>query len=93
MEVKACSKDLGEVFRADAKAEGQDVVIGGWQTLGGGRPAGAKWFSMRLTRANAPWAFAKGEPFKTIAALELFGTLVAVKVFAEDGGGLQEAGC
>ena len=35
---------------------------------------------MTLTRATAPWAFARGEPFRTIAALELLGTLVSLVV-------------
>ena len=35
---------------------------------------------MRLTRRNAPWAFARGEPFRTIASLELMGALLGVMV-------------
>ncbi len=34
----------------------------------------ANRFLLKLTRSNAPWAFAKGEPFRTIAALELLGS-------------------
>ena len=33
---------------------------------------------MTLTRATAPWAYARGEPFRTIASLELLGTLVSL---------------
>jgi hypothetical protein len=33
-----------------------------------------------LDRRNAPWAFAKGESFRTIAALELLGALVGLMV-------------
>ena len=33
-----------------------------------------------LTRSPAPWAFARGEPFRTIASLELLGTLVGLMV-------------
>ena len=83
IEVEPEATDLGEAFRADAKAEGQEVVIGAWECLGGTRPSSARWFALRLTRASAPWAFAKGEPFKVVAALELFGTLMAVKVFGD----------
>ena len=36
---------------------------------------------MRLNRKNAPWAFRSGEPFKTIASLELFATLLCLKAF------------
>ena len=35
---------------------------------------------MELTRATAPWAFARGEPFRTIASLELLGSLVSLMV-------------
>ena len=74
---------LGEAFRADAKAEGQTVVVGGWECLGGGRPGGARWFSVILDRKSAPWAFAKGEPFKVVAALELYATLLCVMAFGD----------
>ena len=54
-------KDLGEVFRLDAKAEGEEVAIGGWRTRDGAKTADAPWFAVRLNRRNAPWAFARGE--------------------------------
>ena len=74
------SADLGEVFRLDTKAEGNEVVVGGWQTTAGGNTKEAAWFADRLTRATAPWAYGKGEPFRAIAALELLGTLVSLMV-------------
>ena len=40
----------------------------------------APWFMLTLTSKTAPWAFKKGEPFRTIAALELLGVLVGVMV-------------
>ena len=27
------AKDVGEVFRLDAKAEGEEVAIGGWRSI------------------------------------------------------------
>ena len=81
-EIRAVGADLGEAFRSDAKAEGDTVVVGGWECVRGTRPAEARWFSVGLTRATAPWAFARGEPFRTIAALELFGTLLCVVAFS-----------
>ncbi len=37
-----------------------------------------------LTRSTAPWAFARGgEPYRSIAALEAFATLMAVMVFQD----------
>ena len=35
---------------------------------------------MKLNRRNAPWAFARGEAFRTIASLELLSVLVGVMV-------------
>ena len=84
-EIRLTTKDLGVAFRADAKAEGQCVRIGGRECLGGTRPAGARWFAVDLSRVNATWAFARGEPYRTIALLELFATLVCVSTLAEPG--------
>ena len=72
--------DLGEVFRLDAKAEGENVAIGGWRCVGATNTMKAKWFAVKLNRRNAPWAFARGEAFRTIASLELLGVLVSVMV-------------
>ena len=58
--VQPIVQDLGPAFRADAKAEGQTVVIGGWGCAGGRPPSHARWFSIDLSRRTAPWAFARG---------------------------------
>jgi hypothetical protein len=76
--------DLGEVFRLDAKAEGEEVAIGGWRVSGKGSTFDAPWFAVRLNRRNAPWAFSRGEAFRTIASLELLGILVSVMVLLPD---------
>ena len=86
--VRPRTLSLGPLFRADAKAEGQEVVIGGWECRDGCPPGRARWFSLALTRRSAPWAFSRGEPFRTIAALELYASLVSIMVFVgevEDG--------
>jgi hypothetical protein len=68
-----------ERFRADAKAEGDDVRLGGWElTDAGADTTKGRWFSERLTRQNAPWVFDFGEPFRVIAALGLLATLACV---------------
>ena len=76
-----------ERFRTDAKAEGDTVVLGGYQTRDGqGREiqhAHAKWFQYELNRSNAGWAFEKGEPFKAIAALELLSTMLGVMLLLD----------
>ena len=46
--------------------------------------SGARWFSLSLSEATAPWAYCKGEPYKTIAALELLATTVAVLLFGPE---------
>ena len=81
MACEAPAKHLGELFRLDAKAENGLVAIGGWKIPKSGRSIDAEWFALELTRATAPWAFARGEPFRTIASLELLGTLVSLVVF------------
>ena len=48
------AKDFGEVFRLDAKAEGEEVKIGGWRSLGKDKKTGdAPWFAVKLNRRNA----------------------------------------
>ena len=74
------ARDVGEFFRLDAKAEGEEVAIGGWRSRGCSRTRDAPWFAVRLNRRNAPWAFARGEAFRTVASLELLGALVGLMV-------------
>ena len=81
----AKARDLGEVFRLDAKADKTEVAIGGWRCKGSRRTRDAEWFAVKLNRRNAPWAFARGEAFRTIASLELLGILVSVMVLMPEG--------
>ena len=62
----AKAKNIGEFFRLDAKAEVEEVAIGGSKCLVSTRTWNAPWFSVRLRRRNAAWAFARGEAFRTI---------------------------
>ena len=79
------AKEHGEMFRLDAKAEGDQVAIGGWRCTGKDkRTQDAPWFAVKLDRRNAAWAFARGEAFRTIASLELLGVLVSVMVLLPD---------
>eukprot|EP00913_Durusdinium_trenchii_P028161 g26404.t1 len=71
-----------DIFRVDAKAAGEEIVIGGWETWRRSDPAAARWFSFRLNRKNAAWAYLKGDPFRSIATLELIGVLAAVMVLS-----------
>jgi hypothetical protein len=60
------------------------VEAGGWESTGLGEPKDSRWFKMELTRKNAAWAFHAGEPYRSIASIELFTTLVAAMVFRQD---------
>ena len=53
-------------------------MLGGWSTYGSASPSQAKWFSHRVTRAEAPWAFCREEPQRVIASLELLAVLYGV---------------
>ena len=77
-----------ERFRSDAKAEGKGIVIGGWEVhrADGTRAETheARWFKVELNRISAPWAYRRGEPFRAIAALELLGSLLCIKVLMRE---------
>jgi len=76
----------GELFRVDAKAEGDDLaVIGGWAVGGGQGRGGAAWFSHRVGAEEYPWVFEKGRPFKVIAALELLAVLYGIMLLVPEG--------
>ena len=70
-------------FFTDAKAEAGKAWIGGFLELVPG--CQGPWFSLEVQQSWAPWAFAKGDPNKVIAALELLATLVAVKLWVPEG--------
>ena len=70
-------------FFTDAKAEAGRAWIGGFLELVPG--CQGPWFSLEVKEDWAPWAFAKGDPNKVIAALELLATLVAVKLWVPEG--------
>ena len=82
-----------ERFRSDAKAEGELVTIGGYEThTEEGAPIEAqeaRWFFVKLSKHTAPWAFEKGEPFRAIASLELLGSLLGVMLLVDENGRAQ----
>ena len=87
-EIAVAQPNHGALFRVDAKAEGMTVAIGGWAPVvghdGGLRTDLSKWFSLRLTPADAPWAFAKGLPARSISALELLASTVGLVLLAPE---------
>ena len=86
-----------EAWRVDAKAEGEELGIGGWwpqvDVSGCVQKHKSPWFAVRLSRSSAPWAFRQdGVSFRLIATLEALALLVALKVSGpqlEDGRRLQ----
>ena len=80
-----------ELFRIDAKAEGDVVRLGGWDTSKTTNTKDAPWFRCNLDRSNAPWVYRRGEPFRTIASLELLAVLVAIMVLVPRGGEQRRA--
>jgi hypothetical protein len=81
--------DKGVMMRVDAKAEGNLVVVGGWRPVVDPVTSAvlvkdSPWFSVQLTERSAPWAFHKGEPYKTISALELIASTMGLMVFGPE---------
>ena len=74
-------------MRVDAKAEGETIGIGGWaphtERDGTISKQKSKWFAVTLDRTNAPWAFYKGEPYRSISALELLGSTIGLVAFSQ----------
>ncbi|CAE7822629.1 unnamed protein product [Symbiodinium necroappetens] len=81
-----------ELFRTDARAEGNEVWIGGW-ALDHRDTTQCRWFSEKLTHKNAPWLFASGESYRQIASLELLATLAAVVLFGVPKGDVGRIRC
>jgi hypothetical protein len=83
---------LSRFFKADAKAEGDTVIVGGYEDDGSENLSCCRWFSVRLTRENAEWAFVKeGEAFRVIASLELFASLLCLMLFVAPNAGRSKA--
>ena len=75
---------LGKFFKADARAEGETVQIGGYEVLPDADLFSCRWFSFVLTPSSTPWAFVKhNQAYRTIASLELYATLLCIVLFIE----------
>ena len=76
---------MSESFRVDAHADEGGIGVGGWKPVrdenGQLSTKLSPWFAVRLDSISAPWAYCKGEPYKTIAALEALGVLLALVAF------------
>ena len=74
-----------ELFRTDAKAEGNEVWIAGW-ALESEDTKQCRWFAEKLDHVSAPWVYMAGESYRQIASLELLATLAAVTLFGVPSG-------
>ena len=77
-------KDLGEIFRGDARAEQDYAVLGGWYSGGTGDTTKARWFSLKVTADMLPEFSHKGSAQRTVAAWELLTTLFCVGLLAPE---------
>jgi hypothetical protein len=78
---RKAAKDLGLLFKTDAKGEESFVVLGGWECLPGHSTMQSRWFSLTLTKDEVPWLFTRGHGSRTIGASELLATMLAVHLF------------
>ena len=84
-----CETEI-ELFRTDARAEGDEVWIGGF-ALDNGRLSECRWFAERISHRTGKWLFLAGESYRAISSLELLATLAAVVLFDVPSG--QHLGC
>ena len=77
------------VLRVNAKAEALAVAVGGrspyYNEEGKIVKERPKWFWVRLSENEAPWAFARGLPSRAISTLELLATTLGLLLLSEPG--------
>ncbi len=82
-------RSTAEPFRVDARADGDLIGVGGWRPArnpdGTINKSRSRWFSVQLGRSTAPWAYDRGEAFRSIASLEALAALLATVLLAEPG--------
>ena len=69
------------VFYTDARASETDAEVGGYLAISHNLKE-CPWFSVKITKDLAPWMMCRaGNPKRVIAALELLGTIIALKLW------------
>ena len=68
-------------YFADARADDDKVVLGGWEAISGRPTDQCRWYSFEIKLQDAPWFFPGGRPSRAIAALELLATVACVVLF------------
>ena len=78
-----------QAWRVDAHADENGVGVGGWwpqaNEQGTVTKWGSPWFAVKVTPADAPWAFQRdGKAYRVIAILEALGLLLALLAFGPE---------
>ena len=81
IEVPRFSCPPKEHFRTDAKAQGSELWVGGWCCADDIDPHRCRWFSERIDHVKFPVFFMAGQSYRSIGALELLATLIALFLF------------
>jgi hypothetical protein len=68
-------------YFADARADDDKVILGGWEAVTGRPTDQCRWYSFEIKPQDAPWFFPGGRPSRAIAALELLATVACVALF------------
>ena len=86
VEVPRFSCPPKEHFRTDAKAQGSELWVGGWCCADDADPHRCRWFSEKIDHLKFPVFFMAGQSYRSIGALELLATLIALLLFEPDKG-------
>ena len=78
-------------FFTGAKATEDGAWVGGFLQGDGGEIK--EWFSEKVEKDWAPWLFARKDPKRVIASLELLATLIAVRLWAKESQGGSKGVC
>ena len=76
---------VAEIFRTDARAQGSELWVGGWCCADNTDPRKCRWFSERIDHLKFPIFYMAGQSYRSISALELLATLIAVILFKPEG--------
>ena len=76
---------VAELFRTDARAQGSELWVGGWCCADDPDPKKCRWFSEKIDHLKFPIFYMAGQSYRSISALELLATLIAVILFKPDG--------
>ena len=74
-----------EIFRTDAKAQGSELWVGCWCCADHQSPSKCRWFPEKIDHVKFPIFSMAGQPYRSIASLELLSTLIGILLFKPEG--------